>query len=231
MKHLAGMAVAIAAFVSCADPMPPLEPASSPAFAVRTAIPEENGGPPFYSSIQQVAGPESLFIPHTDELAAIPFVRHPSCVPHSFNLLDLMDLTEAFPGGPPRFVLCDLTVSGFAIWENGPPPLDPGPTFSQLIGLGAVPVWFASWSELQAALADGVLTIPELAGLETLLIGSADFYKETTQPGTRKGPGQGKIEINARGRLDDGRRFTVQVREMGLKDGTSVQRHTMIEFR
>ena len=234
MKRLTQLIIVNTVFIGCVAEQQPTEPAlapHTPAFAVRTSIPDENAGPPFYSSIQQAGGPESLFIPHTAELAAVAFVRDPSCVPPSFNLLDLEDFTPAFPGGPPRFVLCGLTVEGFAIWENGPPPIDNAPTFSQLRGLGAVPVWFAAWPEVEAAVADGVLTLPELEALPSLRIGSAYFYKETSQPGTRKGSGQGKIEINAHGTLANGTPFIVQVREMGLKDGTSVQRHTSIVLK
>lgn len=52
---------------------------------------------------------------------------------------------------------------------------------ANLHGLGAVPVWFVSWPEMQAALADDVLTV--LLSLPSLRIGSASFFKETQHPG------------------------------------------------
>lgn len=99
-------------------------------------------------------------------------------------------------------------------------------------GLGAVPSWFVSWAELQAAIADDVLTVPELLALPSLRIGSAGFYKQTQQPGPERpqGAGNGKIQIVARGILMNGQSFQFQVREMGV-EGVSVLRHITIEFR
>ena len=199
---------------------------------VRTDVPGENPGPPAYSQIQRAAGPDPFFIPHTDEWAAIPFLRNTSCIPPNFNLLDFNDFTPAFPMGPPRPFLCPLTVEGFALWKNGPPPIDFVPILSELHGTGSVPVWFVSWPELLAATGDGDLTLLELLTMSSLQIGSADFYKETVQPGINRpqGPGNGKIEMNASGQLLDGRSFLFSVREMG-NDGISILRHVRIEFR
>jgi hypothetical protein len=199
---------------------------------VRTDVPGENPGPPAYSQIQSALGPAPFFIPHTDEWAAIPFLRHPSCIPLDFNLLDFNDFTPAFPMGPPRPFLCPLTVEGFALWKNGPPPIDFVPIFSELHGTGELPVWFVSWPDLVAATGDGDLTLLELLTMSSLQIGSADFYKETVQPGINRpqGPGNGKIEMNGSGLLLDGRSFQFSVREMG-DDGISILRHVRIEFQ
>jgi hypothetical protein len=199
---------------------------------VRTAIPSENPGPPAYSQIQRAIGPYPFFIPHTDEWAAIPFLRNTACVPPNFNLLDFNDFTPAFPGGPPRPFVCPLTAEGFALWKNGPPPIDFVPIFSELHGTGSVPVWFVSWAELLAAVADDNLTLAELSAMGSLQVGYADFYNETVQPGVNRpqGPGNGKIEINALGILLDGRSFQLSIREMG-DDGISLLRHARIEFR
>jgi hypothetical protein len=118
------------------------------------------------------------------------------------------------------------------IYKNAPPPVDSAPIQSNLHGLGAVPIWFVSWPELQAALADNVLTVPELLSLPSLRIGFASFFKETQHPGAERpqGIGNGKIEITAHGTLTDGRTFQFQVREMGV-DQQSVLRHIKIEFR
>jgi adenosylmethionine-8-amino-7-oxononanoate aminotransferase len=68
---------------------------------------------------------------------------------------------------------------------------------------------------MQAALADDVLTVPELLSLSSLRIGSANFFKETQHPGNERpqGPGNGKIEMTAHGTLTDGRTFQFQVRD------------------
>ncbi|MFY9610944.1 MAG: hypothetical protein WAU45_20325 [Blastocatellia bacterium] len=175
-------------------------------------------GPPLYAIL------EPTFVPHTDDWAAVAFVRAPSCVPPGFNLLNVVNVPAAFG--------CMLTVQGHAIWKNAPPPVDEAPIQVNLLGLGAVPVWFVSWTEMQAALADNVLTVPELSSLPSLRIGSASFFKETQHPGPERpqGPGNGKIEINARGTLSDGRTFILQVREMGV-DQESTIRHIRIEFK
>jgi hypothetical protein len=197
----------------------------------RLAVPEEDDGPPAYSQIQRTAGPEGYFVPHTNEWAAVPFLRQTHCIPADFDLLGFVDFTPAFPGGPPRPFVCPLTVRGFALYKNGPPPVDQAPILSQFHEDGEVPVWFAAWSELHAAAADGDLTLLELMALPSLRIGYADFYKETVQPGIERpqGPGNGRIEINAAGQLMDGTGFTLQVREQG-DDGVSLLRHARIEF-
>lgn len=198
---------------------------------VRVEVPEENFGPPAYSLVQPAAGPEPYFIPHTTEWGAIPFFRDTACVPPDFNLLLFNDFTPAFPDAPLRPFTCPLTVEGFAIFKNGPPPIDMAPILSQFHGTGAVSIWFVEWNELKAAADDGELTIAELLGLSSLQIGFADFYKETVQPGIHRpqGPGNGKIEINASGILLDGRLFQMHVREHG-DDGVSILRHVRIEI-
>ena len=103
---------------------------------------------------------------------------------------------------------------------------------ANLHGLGAVPIWFVSWPELQVALADDVLTVPELLSLPSLQIGFASFFKETQHPGNERpqGAGNGKIQMTAYGTLTNGHTFQFQVREMGVKQ-QSVLRHVKIEFR
>jgi hypothetical protein len=206
--------------VGCSDRPQPSGPfdRSDPAGAVQLQIPAENPGPPFYTVL------ERGFYPHTDEWAAVTFIRDPACVPTDFNLLDLFDVPAAFG--------CALTVSGHLIYKDGPPPASRAPIAVQLQGLGAVPIWFVRWSELQAGLADDALTVSELLSMPSLLIGTASFFKETEHPGTDRPQGvlNGKIEITARGTLTDGRSFFFQMREMGVET-VSVLRHVRIEFR
>jgi hypothetical protein len=185
---------------------------------VRTEFPSQNPGPPYYALF------ESLFIPHTDDWAAVAFVRPAECVPDNFNLLSQVDVPSAFS--------CPLTVDGFAIWKNGPAPIDLAPIQVHMRGLGAVPIWFVSWQEMQAALSDHSVTVSELLAMPSLQIGSAVFFEMTQQPGPLRpqGFGNGKIEINASGTLQNGRLFRYHVREMGV-DTVSVLRSVRIEFK
>ncbi len=138
---------------------------------------------------------------HTAEWASIAFYRPTECVPDSFNLLEFFDL-GALACNPP-------TMDGFTVWSGEPYLTAPIQMYFQ--GLGAVPVWFVSWPELQAAMADNVLTIGELEGMPSLLTGSASFYTETLHPydptSVVRSP---MIEYQAHGLLDDGRSFKVR---------------------
>jgi len=146
------------------------------------------GDVPFYARTD--------FVYQDGEWAVVVFYRPPECVPPTFNLLDFYDIPGAFFCFPP-------TMTGWDIWENGP-GVDPAPIKSQLRGLGAVPVWLLDSAEMQAATADGVLTISELQGMRSLLRGSASFYNESLLIGR-------KITFVANGAPEDGRMFHVQV--------------------
>lgn len=151
--------------------------------AVNLTFPGESPGVPAYARM----GPDII---HTDEWAAVPFYRLPSCVPEAFNLLRFIDAPRAFG--------CPLTVEGHEVWERGPGQ-EPAPR--QVVTRGEnVPIWFASAPEVISAAGDGVLTIGELANLDSLVTGTADVYHEVLRPGEL-------IVINARGTLDDGRPF------------------------
>lgn len=151
--------------------------------AVTLRFPGQSPGIPAYTRM----GPDII---HTEEWAVVPFYRLPSCVPADFNLLRSLD--------PPRAFRCPLLVEGHEVWERGPGQ-DPAPKQVVTRGQG-VPIWFAPWSEVQAAASDGVLTITEISNLDSLVVGTADVYQEVLRPGTF-------IAINARGTLDDGRVF------------------------
>ena len=180
--------------------------------SIRTLVPEEDPGGPFYARI------EFGLVHHTDEWAAIAFYRDPSCVPTNFNLLRLFDPNV------PRALGCALTVQGFEVWKNAPPPVDMAPIQSKLQGLGAVPVWFVSWPELQTAMADGVLTKSELFGMSSLRVGTATYFKETLHP--FGGAQQSSLEIVAQGTLPDGRAFLYQAAE-----AAGELREVRIEFK
>ncbi len=203
VRRLVTLVLALAALAA-------LLPASQAAAATRLEVPEESPGPPFYARINA-----PLHVPHTDEWAAIVFYRNPACVPPAFNLL-------RFFAGPSAFA-CPLTVEGFEIWEDGPGQ-NPAPRMSHLRGTGSVPIWFVSWPQLQAAAADGVLTVAELQGLPSLVIGSGSPFREMLQPSQSNK--KGKINIGARGTLADGRSFKFQF----LAHGAEIK-HVTISFR
>lgn len=161
---------------------------------VRVAFPEETPGPPYYARISSDGAPQ------TSQWAAIVFYRDPSCVPSDFNLLQFFDIPRAFG--------CPFTIEGFEIWQNGPGQ-DPAPIQVKSRGLGAVPVWFVAPQELDAAMADGVLTIGELSALPSLQVGAADRFQEVLHP--TQATGSGKLTITASGSLSNGRTFQLQV--------------------
>src|SRR5215471_11633154 len=161
-------------------------PKSSVYANIRIEVPEDSPGYPFYA---RIVWPDII---HTVEWAAIPFYRDPSCVPGDFNLLGFIDIPRAFG--------CPLTVTGFEVWKNGL-PIDQAPLVAKTHGLGNVPVWFVAWPELEAAIADQVLTIFELASLPSLQIGYADFYEETLHPPAVEDPTPDHLQINATGAL------------------------------
>jgi hypothetical protein len=162
--------------------------AEQPAFAVYESPPD----PPFYARVER---PYTI---HTDEWAAIIFYRPPACVPAGFNLLDFFDIPGAFACGP-------LTVDGREMRKVADP--FSAPFQSELHGLGVVPIWLVTWSEMQSALADDVVTMAELLGLPSLQVGTAHTFNETLQPIPTRLPS--RLIMNAAGTLADGRRFTL----------------------
>jgi len=164
----------------------------------QAAVRMESDGGPFYARIQ------ANFVATDGETAAIVFYRDPACVPGDFNLLAFFDPT---PAPPPYFLRpfqCHSYVAAFGIIGNGPSPI-----FTQLRGIEPVPIWFVSWAELEAAMADGVLTVGDLASLPSLLVGHATFYNDTQHPGVT----QCHSSVEALGYLEDGRPFQYQMVE------------------
>jgi hypothetical protein len=133
-----------------------------------------------------------------DEWMAFIFYRNPVFVPDNFNLLDFYDIPAAF--GVP------LTVEGFAIFKN---PNDLSPLQAEMKGLGAVPIWFISREDYAAAKGDGVLTMPDLEFIPSLIKGSADFYTETLL--SERHPAILLKNIEASGMLEDGSKFSLKI--------------------
>lgn len=151
---------------------------------------ENAGNVPFYARI----------LPGADWTAII-FYRPPACVPADFNLLQFFDIPRAFGCGP-------VTTDGFAVWRNGP-DVDTAPLQLNLHGLGAVPISFVKTAELDAAAADGVLTMGELKALPSLTVGTVTAYHEILHP--VEAAKVAKITVVASGTLADGRSFRLQV--------------------
>lgn len=156
---------------------------------------------PFYARI--ATGPQEIY--HNDQWAAIVFYYEPADVPPEFNLLVFYDIKSfPLPLGPDL----PMTVAGFVVWDPGAMAAFK-PWFQENIhGLGAVQVWFVSWPELQVAIADGILTVPELGALGSLRKGTAALYQEVLHPLKH-------ITMNAEGLLEDGRRFQFHASQSG----------------
>ena len=186
---------------------------------VHVDFPGGTPGPPIYANIG------SGFLPHTDGLAVIFFYRSPACVPADFNLLDFLDFTPAFPGGPLRPFLCELKIEGRALWHSLD---DPAPALQFFYGQGTVPTWFVAWPELEATAADGVLTISELAALPSLQVGVATSFLETIRNTVPAQRGGGE-EVVAAGKLLDGRSFVVHINEK-FREGVHLFKNVRIDI-
>jgi hypothetical protein len=167
-----------------------LESQATSSGLVVLSIPDEDPGAPFYARV-------GLQLLHDGDLLTIPFYRDPACIPDDFNLLEMFH----FPGpmGPGAFA-CPLGMTGKLLIERDA-PLGTFPRQVVLQG-DAVPFWFVPLEAFEAAAADGVVTLPELAELSPLE-GVAHRYHETLHPRE----GNHRIIINAMGTLNDGRSF------------------------
>ncbi len=192
---------------------------------VRTKSPQEFPGPPYYARIDDAVHTDIL--PHDGKTAAIVFYRQPECVPHDFNLMLFFDfqpvMLPGFDFPLPRAYACGLTVEGFELWRNAPPPVDFAPMFARYSGTGQVPVWFVSWAEFLEVAADGVVTVGELEGMASLRRGSASHFVEALHPSD--GAINPAINLVAKGKLEDGSGFLLQ------HNGNVGGRHTRIDIR
>jgi hypothetical protein len=192
------IAAAAAGLTACIDAAGPVEPQADPV-APAASVVFQTDGPPFYT-IAANGG----FVPHTDEWAALPFLHDITCVPDDANLLVIAGTGD-----------CPGTVQGHEHWQNGP-GIDLAPRQTVYKGLGAVPIVFVSWSEIQSAIADGELYLPELLALPSAILGTAHSYNEVDILGISgpHGAGRGMYKISARGSLPDGRSFRLHVNEV-----------------
>ncbi len=178
--------------------------AERPPGLVETAHPSEaDPGMPFYARIDGHGLDGHLW--HDDEYAVIVFYRGPAGIRADFNLLTMFDVPAAFG--------VEAHVAGTNTWHEGPG--NGSPFEAKAHGIGPVPVWFVPIAPLQALIAGGSLTMPDLEGISGVLVGHADTFEETLHPhalppemggGGHPDPG---LTLEASGTLDDGRSFAV----------------------
>ena len=171
-------------------------------------------GAPFYTPvfIDGLSG----FVPTDGTWVGIHFIREPSCIPPTFNLLQVFHPLVA-PD-------CTLTITG-QTWRHGPD--DRVPYQEHYSGVGAVPIYFVRLADLQAAAADGMLTIAELTSIA--VIGRADSYRSVIHHSTQAA-NHGHETLTAHGWLENGRRFQFHFDEKFL-DGRHVFQSMRIEFQ
>jgi hypothetical protein len=196
----------------------PAAPTAGPSFTAGGPTirhyPGEAPGPPYYALLGQG------FVPNDGGWAGIVFIRSPACVPAGFNLLDQFNIPAAWG--------CELTIEGEGWWHDVSVP--PAFQFHER-GTGAVPVYFVALAELEAAISDDVLTIGELQGLPSLLIGSATFLEHIVH-NTNQPTNHGHETLVSRGTLDDGRTFEFRYNEKFLPEtGTHVFPNVKIDFK
>lgn len=179
---------------------------------VQMQIPEEDPGPPFYARVTPIFN--EFF--YDGDWLAIPFYRDPDCIPSDFNLLDFYHFPSEMGAGA---FDCPLLVEGIAYTEPDAPP-NTFPKRVTMEGLGAVPVWFVPRSRIEPAIADNMLTLPELVALEPLR-GAATSFDEELQPRAD----DHKIVITSSGNLADGRSFRFDL----VHEGNTIE-HIVISF-
>lgn len=145
---------------------------ANPAF-IELSFPEDDPGPPFYARIA-VLGPDVLLM-EANGTVVIPMMRQVECIDPEFNLLNLYHVPNGF--------FCPLTLAGKGLIE----PNAPMGTFPAIAYGGGtnMPVWFVDKNLLATAMADGILTLPELQGLNPLK-GVASRYEEFNKPRTEE---------------------------------------------
>ena len=186
---------------------------------VISSVPADDSGPPFYTPVFiGGAAPPSGFVPSDGEWAGIHWYRDPDCVPPGFNLIKVYN--------PPVAFGCRLTIRG-EVWRHEPGDLIP---FQEhYTESRSVPIYFVRFSDLSAAAGDGVLTIGELQGLPSLLVGHASEYRSVIH-NSNQASSHGHETLTARGQLTDGRSFHFHYDEKFI-GGQHTFQGVRIEFR
>lgn len=171
------------------------------AASVNRTVPEDDLYGPIYARSLHVENPDSTWIP-------IIFYRPVSCVPSTYDLVALIDLSAWS---------CPLTVAGHVIYDAPDDPQNFRPPSQVRLHGDGVPIWFVSRSDWEDAggTADftGSVTLAEVEAMPSLLTGTAS-YREVLHPGpTFAGGGATVVKdlYHASGVLEDGRTFLVNV--------------------
>ncbi|MEA3403758.1 MAG: hypothetical protein U9R79_21160 [Armatimonadota bacterium] len=165
--------------------------------AERLTVPDEQSLP-YYARILKYVG-------YTDTWAIV-FYRPSECVPADFNLYGPGGVTFDFEINDED---CPVLVEGYAIRDpEAPPGTPPLKQHLEEADGEAVSIWFVDGAEAREALEEqGVLTVPELEGMESLRIGLADSFLEDLHPvGGATVP---FLDLNASGTLEDGTSFSM----------------------
>lgn len=117
---------------------------------------EQDPGPPFYARVFK--WPETELILEVDGKVFIPFIRQLACVDPDFNLLEFFHVPDAF--------FCPLSVAGSGLIEPDA-PLGTFPAIAFAEG-DNVEMWIVEKSALDAAMANGTMTIADLDTLQPL---------------------------------------------------------------
>lgn len=188
---------------------------------VQTTFPSaEDPGGPFYARVDPI--PPHVFV--DGPYAAIVFYRGPEGIPADFDLLGFFDVPGAFT--------VQSNVQGTNFWHGA--PLVGSPRMSHSRELGTVPVWFVPAEAVHARIAAGEnLTIADLEAMDPVK-GAATHFREVLHPHALPPEAGGgghpvpKINLSARGSLEDGRRFMLTITSSDGPAGP--QHHTRIRF-
>ena len=186
--------------------------------AVQLNFPVESPGLPAYARLELLV--PNFDVPNTNRWAAIVFYRDPACVPPYFNLGQFFHFpSDSSPGA----YACPLLVEGHELWATPPRP-GLSPIYVRTRNaVPDLPIWFVAWDELQPILESGQVFIGDIAGLPSLVRGSAQWYEEALYPnGAAETPG---ITLRSRGTLEGGGRFRLKwhFTDQGAEDEVTIR--------
>lgn len=145
--------------------------------SAKNLIPEDEPGPPAYMRLE-VSGPRGI----TDlTWVAIPVYRDLDGIPKDFNLLDFLDVST--PARRAHAWSVPLRVRGYTI-RSADTPFPGPPVLLRLENRTDtdMSILFVSWEEFREEVEDDhAIYIDELLAMDSLMVGVADEYTETTR--------------------------------------------------
>jgi hypothetical protein len=160
-------------------------------------FPAEDPGIPTYARMGPVL---NQFLVAGDKLV-IPFYRNPECIPANFNLLHYYD--------PPQAFGCELKVAGMFVIEK---EAEAGqfPIMVHTSGT-EVPFWIVDWSDLQAVMAGGSVTVGDLQAMQPMKV-LASRFEEFLNPRMN----EHQVVIEAEGVVQgSGQAFSFSLKHVG----------------